>query len=167
MYTQMSAWSQVRTWNINCSVYTLIRKTLPLAWPCLHPSTCYLSSCCRADFMDFTCWKWQDMSVANTISITKARSSLSGQTEKRPVLSALSRTKGYGEKKAGIRVSGMPHAVLCSHKLVLREIDKNVHLIVLHHSKNRADVVILQHRAIVVQDGTFRPVKLYVMPRPL
>ena len=131
------------------------------------PSTCYLSSCCRAVFMDFTCWKWQDMSVANTISITKARSSLSRQTEKRPVLSALGRTKGCGEKKAGIRVSGMLHAVLCSHKLVLGEIDKNVHLIVLHHSKNRADVVILQHRAIVVQDGTFRPVKLYVTPSPL
>lgn len=26
--------------------------------------------------MDFTCWKWQDMSVARTISITRALSSL-------------------------------------------------------------------------------------------
>lgn len=49
----------------------------------------------------------------------------------------------------------MPHAGLCSHKLILGEIDKNVHLIILHHAKNRADVVILQHRAIIVQDGTF------------
>lgn len=29
--------------------------------------------------MDFNCWKWQDMSVANTISMTRARSSLKGQ----------------------------------------------------------------------------------------
>lgn len=72
-----------------------------------------------------------------------------------------------GGRKAGIRVSGMPHAGLCSHKLILGEIDKNVHLIILHHSKNRADVVILQHRSIIVQDGAFWPVKLYVMPSPL
>ena len=77
------------------------------------------------------------------------------------------RTIGYGGKEGWGRVSGMAHAVLCSHKLVLGEIDKNVHLIVLHHSENRADVVVLQHRAVVVQDGTFRPVELYVMPRPL
>lgn len=61
----------------------------------------------------------------------------------------------------------MPHAGLCSHKFILGEIDKNVHLIILHHSKNRADVVILQHRSVIVQDGAFRPVKLYVMPSPL
>lgn len=87
--------------------------------------------------------------MANTISITKARSSLSGQREKGLVLSALGRTKGYGEEGWD---KGVRDAIcwLCSHKLILAEIDKNVHLIVLHHSKNRADVVILQHRAIVV-----------------
>lgn len=34
------------------------------------------SGCCRKFFMALTCWKWQDMSVASTISTTKARSSL-------------------------------------------------------------------------------------------
>jgi hypothetical protein len=49
----------------------------------------------------------------------------------------------------------MAHAGLYSRKFILGEIDKNVHLIILHHSKDRADVVILQHRSIIVQDGTF------------
>ena len=61
--------------------------------------------------------------------------------------------RGVGE--AWIRVSGMAHAGLYSRKFILGEIDKNVHLIILHHSKDRADVVILQHRSIIVQDGTF------------
>lgn len=60
-----------------------------------------------------------------------------------------------GERQLGLRVLGKPHAGLCSRKLILGEIDKNVHLIILHQAKNRADVVILQHRAIIVQDGTF------------
>lgn len=34
------------------------------------------SGCCRKFFMVLTCWKWQDMSVASTISTTRARSSL-------------------------------------------------------------------------------------------
>lgn len=51
----------------------------------------------------------------------------------------------------------MPTPCFCSHKFVLGEVDENVHLIILHNSENRADVVILQHRAIIVQDGAFGP----------
>lgn len=36
----------------------------------------HASGCCRALFMALICWKWQDMSVANTISTTRFRSSL-------------------------------------------------------------------------------------------
>lgn len=42
-----------------------------------HRST-HASGCCRAVFIALICWKWQDMSVAITISITKVRNSLSG-----------------------------------------------------------------------------------------
>lgn len=56
-----------------------IHIALTLASPQPRPTRCHLSSCCKAVFMDFTCWKWQDMSVANTISMTRARSSLKGQ----------------------------------------------------------------------------------------
>lgn len=34
------------------------------------------SGCCRKFFMALTCWKWQDISVASTISTTRARNSL-------------------------------------------------------------------------------------------
>lgn len=37
-----------------------------------HPS-----GCCKAFFMALICWKWQDISVANTISMTRALNSLS------------------------------------------------------------------------------------------
>ena len=49
----------------------------------------------------------------------------------------------------------MPTPGFCSHELILGEVDENVHLVVLHHSEDRADVVILQHGAIIVQDGAF------------
>lgn len=100
--------------------------------------------------MDFTCWKWQDISVANTISMTRARSSLKGQTEKRSAPTAL-----LGGPRGRKSLVGMPTPGFCSHKLILGEVDENVHLIILHHSENRAEVVILQHRAVIVQDGTF------------
>lgn len=57
----------------------LTAPTLAMTQP--HPPRCHLSSCCKAVFMHFTCWKWQDMSVANTISMTRARSSLDGQNQ--------------------------------------------------------------------------------------
>lgn len=56
-----------------------IHTHLTLAYAQPHPTISHLSSCCKAVFMDFNCWKWQDMSVANTISMTRARSSLKGQ----------------------------------------------------------------------------------------
>lgn len=59
-----------------------VHTPLSLAYPWPHPTRCHLSSCCKAVFMDFTCWKWQDMSVANTISMTRARSSLKGTETK-------------------------------------------------------------------------------------
>ena len=40
------------------------------------------SGCCRKFFMAFTCWKWHDMSVASTISTTRARSSLDETQER-------------------------------------------------------------------------------------
>lgn len=62
----------------------------------------------------------------------------------------------------------MPTPGFCSHKLILGEVDEDVHLVVLHHSENRADVVILQHGAVVVQDGTLRPARHKVTrPSPL
>lgn len=36
----------------------------------------HASGCCSAVFMALICWKWQDMSVAITISMTKVRNSL-------------------------------------------------------------------------------------------
>lgn len=42
-----------------------------------HPSGCW-----RKFFMALTCWKWQDMSVARTISTTSALSSLNTHTYK-------------------------------------------------------------------------------------
>ena len=39
-------------------------------------SRTHASGCWRKFFMALICWKWQDMSVASTISTTKARNSL-------------------------------------------------------------------------------------------
>lgn len=36
----------------------------------------YPSGCCKAFFIALICWKWQDISVANTISMTRALNSL-------------------------------------------------------------------------------------------
>lgn len=84
--------------------------------------------------MDFTCWKWQDMSVARTISITSARSSLhpgeGGKCCQGPV-SRLGTVPGTGTGTL--------------HKLILGEVDKDVHLIILHHAEDGTDVVVLQH----------------------
>lgn len=41
------------------------------------------SGCCRKFFMAFTCWKWQDISVASTISTTRALSSLDENKKER------------------------------------------------------------------------------------
>ena len=61
-----------------------------------------------------------------------------------------------GGRQGWVRgLSGTATAAFGSHKLILGEVDENVHLIILHHSEDRADVVILQHGAIIVQDGTF------------
>ena len=106
----------------------------------------HLSSCCRDVFMDFTCWKWQDMSVARTISITSARSSLRpGEGGKRR----------QGPASRPGTAPGMGTGTL--RKLVLGEVDKDVHLVVLHHAEDGTDVVVLQHRAVVVEDGAVRP----------
>lgn len=43
------------------------------------------------------------------------------------------------------------------HKLILGQINEDVHLVLLHHAEDGADVVVLQHRAVVVQDGAVRP----------
>lgn len=60
------------------------------------------------------------------------------------------------EKRAGLRgLEEVPRTGFCSHKLILGEVDENVHLIILHHAEDRADVVVLQHGAIIVQDCTF------------
>lgn len=69
-------------------------------------------------------------------------------------------TAGQGaqevEERAVIKgLSRMLSSGFCSHKLILSEVDENVHLIILHHPENRANVVIFQHRTVVVQDGTF------------
>lgn len=78
-WSQESIYILVKTWHTHCPMDAL-RFTAPsLASPQPHPTRGHLSSCCKAVFMDFTCWKWQDMSVANTISMTRARSSLKGQ----------------------------------------------------------------------------------------
>lgn len=74
---------QVGTWHTNYPcVCPPILTPLTLAEPQPHPTRCHLSNCCKAVFMDFTCWKWQDMSVASTISMTRARSSLNGQSQR-------------------------------------------------------------------------------------
>lgn len=41
----------------------------------------HASGCCRRLFMALICWKWQDMSVASTISTTRVRSSLKERGE--------------------------------------------------------------------------------------
>jgi len=99
--------------------------------------------------MDLTCWKWQDMSVARTISITSARSSL------RP-------GEGGGRGKWRQAPASRPGTAPGTgtgtlHELVLGEVDEDVHLVVLHHAEDGADVVVLQHRAVVVEDGAVRP----------
>ncbi len=50
-----------------------------------HPSGSW-----RKFFMVLTCWKWQDMSVAKTISTTSALSSLKTQAHKTTALNLLS-----------------------------------------------------------------------------
>ena len=97
------------------------------------------------------------MSVANTISMTRARSSLDGQKQKSNQPYSTQRQEGQeGGRQGWVRgLSGTATPAFSSHKLILGEVDENVHLIILHHSEDRADVVILQHGAIIVQDGTF------------
>lgn len=52
-----------------------------MLWPFTaghHNKVTHPSGCCKAFFIALICWKWQDISVANTISITNARNSLQG-----------------------------------------------------------------------------------------
>jgi len=57
---------------------------------CVFVKVSHPSGCWRKFFMALTCWKWQDMSVARTISTTSALSSLKTQAHKTPALSLLS-----------------------------------------------------------------------------
>ena len=71
---------------------------------------------------------------------------LSEGTEPKESSALLDRKPRKQKEGAGVRGSpGVPTPGFCSHKLILGEVDKDVHLVVLHHSENRADVVILQH----------------------
>lgn len=87
------------------------------------------------------------MSVANTISMTRARNSLNKWKQKVVSPTALLAGSPGGRKRGlgGEVLLGMPTPGFCSHKLIPGEVDENVHLVILHNSENSADVVILQH----------------------
>ncbi len=59
-----------------------------------HPSGSW-----RKFFMALTCWKWQDMSVAKTISTTSALSSLKTQEHKTTELNLLAGDKNCSASK--------------------------------------------------------------------
>lgn len=100
--------------------------------------------------MALTCWKWHDMSVANTISTTRALSSLERQSD----------TRRDKRPRAAEKVPHLHAYTTCqSHRppVVFGEVVEDVHfIVVLQEAVRSADVVAFQHCTVVVQDGRVR-----------
>ena len=64
--------------KVICFQYIKCRDLSSKPYESMISQATHASGCCRAVFMALICWKWQDISVAITISITKVRNSLLG-----------------------------------------------------------------------------------------
>lgn len=118
----------------------------------LRENRTHPSGCCSVFLMVLICWKWQDISVLMTISITSVRSSLwesqhSGSSELKTRTDPPSAERDIVSQRWVSNPSVPP--------VIFWEVDQDVHLIFLHESVGCAHMVVFQNRAIVVQDGHF------------